>query len=119
MMSAQNEPETVVQTEVSEQNAETSAQLQETADDGVQKAQEAPQNVASSLETQATAAKEQEDAQAAKEAGNMVDLDNDPTKLIEIVEIGKQLLMTRPDKRNEHSRVTVIFPATHNTTEVP
>ena len=33
--------------------------------------------------------------EAAKEAGNMVDLDNDPTKLIEIVEIGKQLLMTR------------------------
>ena len=33
--------------------------------------------------------------QAAKEAGNMVDLDNNPTKLIEIVEIGKQLLMTR------------------------
>ncbi|MFV8370727.1 potassium-transporting ATPase subunit KdpB [Flavobacterium sp. LB2R40] len=33
--------------------------------------------------------------QAAKEAGNMVDLDNDPTKLIEIIEIGKQLLMTR------------------------
>lgn len=33
--------------------------------------------------------------QAAKEAGNMVDFDNDPTKLIEIVEIGKQLLMTR------------------------
>lgn len=33
--------------------------------------------------------------QAAKEAGNMVDLDNDPTKLIEILEIGKQLLMTR------------------------
>ena len=33
--------------------------------------------------------------QAAKEAGNMVDLHNDPTKLIEIVEIGKQLLMTR------------------------
>ena len=33
--------------------------------------------------------------QAAKEAANMVDLDNDPTKLIEIVEIGKQLLMTR------------------------
>jgi K+-transporting ATPase ATPase B chain len=32
---------------------------------------------------------------AAKEAGNMVDLDNDPTKLIEVVEIGKQLLMTR------------------------
>lgn len=33
--------------------------------------------------------------QAAKEAGNMMDLDNDPTKLIEIVEIGKQLLITR------------------------
>jgi potassium-transporting ATPase ATP-binding subunit len=33
--------------------------------------------------------------QAAKEAGNMVDLDSDPTKLIEAVEIGKQLLMTR------------------------
>jgi K+-transporting ATPase ATPase B chain len=33
--------------------------------------------------------------QAAREAGNMVDLDSDPTKLIEVVEIGKQLLMTR------------------------
>jgi potassium-transporting ATPase ATP-binding subunit len=33
--------------------------------------------------------------QAAKEAGNMVDLDSDPTKLIEVVEIGKQLLITR------------------------
>ena len=33
--------------------------------------------------------------QAAKEAGNMVDLDSNPTKLIDIVEIGKQLLMTR------------------------
>ena len=33
--------------------------------------------------------------QAAKEAANMVDLDNDPTKLIEVVEIGKQLLITR------------------------
>ena len=33
--------------------------------------------------------------QASKEAGNMVDLDSDPTKLIEVVEIGKQLLMTR------------------------
>jgi K+-transporting ATPase ATPase B chain len=33
--------------------------------------------------------------QAAKEAGNMIDLDSDPTKLIEVVEIGKQLLMTR------------------------
>ena len=33
--------------------------------------------------------------QAAKEAGNMVDLDSDPTKLIEVVTIAKQLLMTR------------------------
>jgi len=33
--------------------------------------------------------------QAAKEAGNMVDLDNDPTKLVEVIEIGKQLLITR------------------------
>ena len=33
--------------------------------------------------------------QASKEAGNLVDLDSNPTKLIEIVEIGKQLLMTR------------------------
>ncbi len=33
--------------------------------------------------------------QAAKEAGNMVDLDSDPTKLIEVVAIGKELLMTR------------------------
>ena len=39
--------------------------------------------------------KKPQSKQAAKEAGNMVDLDNDPTKLIEIVEIGKQLLMTR------------------------
>jgi K+-transporting ATPase ATPase B chain len=34
-------------------------------------------------------------ASAAKEAGNMVDLDSNPTKLIEIVEVGKQLLITR------------------------
>src|SRR5438045_3329646 len=33
--------------------------------------------------------------QAAKEAGNMVDLDSDPTKLLEVIEVGKQLLMTR------------------------
>ena len=33
--------------------------------------------------------------QAAREAGNMVDLDSNPTKLIEIVEVGKQLLITR------------------------
>jgi len=37
----------------------------------------------------------QSGTQAAREAGNMVDLDSNPTKLIEIVEIGKQLLMTR------------------------
>ena len=34
-------------------------------------------------------------ARAAREAGNMVDLDSNPTKLLEIVEVGKQLLMTR------------------------
>ncbi len=33
--------------------------------------------------------------QAAREAGNMIDLDSNPTKLIEVVEVGKQLLMTR------------------------
>ena len=33
--------------------------------------------------------------QAAREAGNMIDLDSNPTKLIEIVEVGKQLLITR------------------------
>ena len=33
--------------------------------------------------------------QAAKEAANMVDLDSDPTKILEVVEIGKQLLITR------------------------
>jgi K+-transporting ATPase ATPase B chain len=33
--------------------------------------------------------------QAAKEAGNMVDLDSNPTKLLEVIEVGKQLLMTR------------------------
>jgi K+-transporting ATPase ATPase B chain len=37
----------------------------------------------------------QSGTQAAREAGNMVDLDSDPTKLIEVVEIGKQMLMTR------------------------
>jgi hypothetical protein len=42
--------------------------------------------------------------QAAKEAGNMVDLDSDPTKLIEVVEVGKQLLMTRPRKPPAGSR---------------
>src|SRR5213596_2248545 len=33
--------------------------------------------------------------QSAKEAGNMIDLDSNPTKLLEVVEVGKQLLMTR------------------------
>jgi K+-transporting ATPase ATPase B chain len=42
--------------------------------------------------------------QAAKEAGNMVDLDSNPTKLIEIVEIGKQLLMTRGTLTNVFDR---------------
>ena len=54
--------------------------------------------------------------QAAKEAGNMVDLDNDPTKLIEIVEIGKQLLMTRGTLTtfsiaNEVAKYFAIIPA--------
>ncbi len=43
---------------------------------------------------------------AAKEAGNMVDLDSNPTKLIEIVEIGKQLLITRGHRRLFRSRTT-------------
>ena len=54
--------------------------------------------------------------QAAKEAGNMVDLDNDPTKLIEIVEIGKQLLMTRGtlttfSRANDVAKYFAIIPA--------
>ena len=54
--------------------------------------------------------------QAAKEAGNMVDLDNDPTKLIEVVEIGKQLLMTRGTLTtfsiaNDVARYFAIVPA--------
>jgi K+-transporting ATPase ATPase B chain len=54
--------------------------------------------------------------QAAKEAGNMVDLDSDPTKLIEIVEIGKQLLMTRGalttfSIANDVSKYFAIIPA--------
>ena len=44
--------------------------------------------------------------QAAKEAGNMVDLDSNPTKLIEVVEIGKQMLMTRGRLRRSVSRMT-------------
>ena len=54
--------------------------------------------------------------QAAKEAGNMVDLDSNPTKLIEIVEIGKQLLMTRGTLTtfsisNDVSKYFAILPA--------
>lgn len=54
--------------------------------------------------------------QAAKEAGNMVDLDSNPTKLIEIVEIGKQLLMTRGalttfSISNDVSKYFAILPA--------
>jgi potassium-transporting ATPase ATP-binding subunit len=54
--------------------------------------------------------------QAAKEAGNMIDLDSNPTKLIEIVEIGKQLLMTRGSLTtfsiaNDLSKYFCIIPA--------
>ena len=54
--------------------------------------------------------------QAAREAGNMVDLDSDPTKLIEIVEIGKQLLITRGALTtftiaNDVSKYFAILPA--------
>ncbi len=59
--------------------------------------------------------------QAAKEAGNMVDLDSNPTKLIEIVEIGKQLLMTRGalttfSIANDISKYFAIIPAMFITT---
>ncbi len=59
--------------------------------------------------------------QAAKEAGNMVDLDSNPTKLIEIVEIGKQLLMTRGSLTtfsiaNDISKYFAIIPAAFVTT---
>ena len=58
--------------------------------------------------------------QAAKEAANMVDLDSDPTKLIEIVEIGKQLLMTRGSLTtfsiaNDISKYFAILPAMFST----
>jgi K+-transporting ATPase ATPase B chain len=54
--------------------------------------------------------------QAAKEAGNMVDLDSDPTKLLEVVEVGKQLLMTRGSLTtfsiaNDVSKYFAILPA--------
>ena len=59
--------------------------------------------------------------QAAKEAGNMVDLDSNPTKLIEVVEIGKQLLMTRGSLTtfslaNDVSKYFAIIPAAFATT---
>ncbi|HSS70169.1 MAG TPA: potassium-transporting ATPase subunit KdpB [Casimicrobiaceae bacterium] len=59
--------------------------------------------------------------QAAKEAGNMVDLDSNPTKLIEIVEIGKQLLMTRGalttfSIANDVAKYFAIIPATFAST---
>ena len=57
---------------------------------------------------------------AAKEAGNMVDLDSNPTKLIEIVEIGKQLLMTRGalttfSIANDVAKYFAILPAMFST----
>jgi K+-transporting ATPase ATPase B chain len=59
--------------------------------------------------------------QAAKEAGNMIDLDSDPTKLIEIVEIGKQLLMTRGSLTtfsitNDITKYFAIIPAAFSST---
>jgi potassium-transporting ATPase ATP-binding subunit len=59
--------------------------------------------------------------QAAKEAGNMVDLDSNPTKLIEIVEIGKQLLITRGSLTtfslaNDVSKYFAIIPAAFSST---
>jgi K+-transporting ATPase ATPase B chain len=59
--------------------------------------------------------------QAAKEAGNLVDLDSNPTKLIEVVEIGKQLLITRGalttfSISNDIAKYFAILPATFATT---
>ena len=59
--------------------------------------------------------------QAAKEAGNMVDLDSNPTKLIEIVETGKQMLMTRGSLTtfsiaNDLAKYFAIIPAAFVTT---
>ena len=59
--------------------------------------------------------------QAAKEAGNMVDLDSNPTKLIEVVEIGKQLLITRGSLTtfsiaNDVAKYFAIIPAAFSTT---
>ncbi|HEV3226656.1 MAG TPA: potassium-transporting ATPase subunit KdpB, partial [Acidimicrobiales bacterium] len=57
--------------------------------------------------------------QAAKEAGNMVDLDSDPTKLMDVVEVGKQLLITRGSLTtfsitNDVAKYFVIIPAMFN-----
>jgi K+-transporting ATPase ATPase B chain len=62
--------------------------------------------------------------QAAKEAGNMVDLDSNPTKLIEIVEVGKQLLITRGSLTtfsiaNDVAKYFAIIPAAFATTYPP
>ncbi len=59
--------------------------------------------------------------QAAKEAGNMVDLDSNPTKLIEVVEIGKQMLITRGSLTtfsiaNDVAKYFAIIPAAFATT---
>jgi K+-transporting ATPase ATPase B chain len=59
--------------------------------------------------------------QAAKEAGNMVDLDSNPTKLIEVVEIGKQMLITRGalttfSIANDIAKYFAIIPAAFATT---
>ena len=59
--------------------------------------------------------------QAAKEAGNLVDLDSNPTKLVEVVEIGKQLLMTRGSLTtfsiaNDIAKYFAILPAAFATT---
>ncbi|MBS1224792.1 MAG: kdpB, partial [Proteobacteria bacterium] len=59
--------------------------------------------------------------QAAKEAGNMVDLDSNPTKLIEVVETGKQMLMTRGSLTtfsiaNDVAKYFAIIPAAFATT---
>jgi K+-transporting ATPase ATPase B chain len=59
--------------------------------------------------------------QAAKEAGNMVDLDSNPTKLLEVVEIGKQMLMTRGalttfSIANDVAKYFAIIPAAFATT---
>jgi K+-transporting ATPase ATPase B chain len=59
--------------------------------------------------------------QAAKEAGNMIDLDSNPTKLLEIVEVGKQLLMTRGalttfSIANDVAKYFAIIPAAFATT---